>query len=293
MTLSLSAAHMAEGPQQLAHGLNRPSYVAMVQGHQYFDLNTDWGQTRDLSWLDGAEADPENCVLKHFSSVNIPCCVHDGDPVVIRRAIKVAKAANCLIGAHIAYPDPSQNGYQPVQIDNNALDAWIQVQIGTLSQLAQGVGAAVEQVRPHGALYSAFINQPEVALQVAKSLYAINPWLVLIGPAGPILSQAADEVGIRIAPEVVLGRYYNAQGQLAINRFHQHLTSIATLAQAKQLLQERSVTSLEGRKVPLDFQSIHLSLSQPDCPMVAEKLIGLMGNAVPVTVASIGESGWV
>ncbi|MDX2085123.1 MAG: LamB/YcsF family protein [Candidatus Melainabacteria bacterium] len=256
---------------------------------RYVDLNTDFGQTSDLSHFE----DAEHSLLAYVSSVNIPCCVHDGTPSQILRAIEQAKLFNCAIGAHIGYPDPGSRGYEKVEMPADELRGWLMVQIGAFRGLLQPYRLDIEHIRPHGALYRAFVDDEDTARFVAATLYQINPWFILVGPAGPLLEQIEREVGIRTAGEIYLGKRYNADGTLLLDRFHEDLPAQGVLDQARQLIRDASLTSHTGETIKVRFQTLHISPKLAGGVALAEKLCQVLGQPVPLSVAAVGESGWV
>jgi UPF0271 protein len=256
---------------------------------RYVDVNTDFGQSQDKPYFQ----DEDNSLLAYVSSVNIPCGVHDGDPLEIMDCIAKAKLFNCAVGAHIAYPDPVNMGYKEMKISHEELSAWIHVQIGAFRALCHAQGSDIEHVRPHGALYGKFFTDRETARVVAETIYKINPWLILVGPAGPILDELKETVGIRIAPEVYLGKRYGADGALLGHRFHENLSPQGVLDQAKQLITDSSITTQDGKTVKINFSTLHISPRLEVGVDIAEKLNGVLGQPVSLAVAAVGASGWV
>ncbi len=256
---------------------------------RFIDLNTDLGQSRDLAFFKKTNYE----LLNHVTSVSIPCAVHDGEPLDLLEAIRQAKRFNCAVGAHIGYPDPARNGYEAMTISEEALTAWIFLQMGAFQGLLRSEGLDIEHVRPHGALYTAFLNNPEVALTVAKALHKINPWMVLMGPAGPILDQIEKEVGLRTAPEIYLGKRYDSEGKLSMNRLHEFLSPQAVIDQARQLIQQSSLTAEDGKTVPVKLKTIHISPVLPQNVDVAERLGQMLVQPVSLPLADIGASGWL
>ncbi|MBY0403086.1 MAG: LamB/YcsF family protein, partial [Cyanobacteria bacterium] len=107
---------------------------------RYIDVNTDFAQQPDKKFFEGEK----NQLLTYVSSVNMPCCVHDGDPKQIMDDIIVAKSFNCAVGAHIAYPDPVNLGYKEMNLSPEELVAWIHVQMGAFRALCLANGIDVE-----------------------------------------------------------------------------------------------------------------------------------------------------
>jgi UPF0271 protein len=256
---------------------------------RFVDLNTDLGQTRDLAFFKKTNYE----LLNQVTSVSIPCAVHDGDPLEILEAIRQAKRFNCAIGAHIGFPDPAKNGYEPMQISEEALTAWIFVQIGAFQALVRSEAMEIEHIRPHGALYTAFLNNPEVALTVARALHKLNSWFVLVGPAGPILEQIEKEVGLRTAPEIYLGKRYDHEGKLSTNRMQEFLAPQAVMDQARQLIGQSSLTAEDGKTVSVKFKTLHISPLLPQCVDVSERVGQMLVQPVSLPLADIGASGWL
>jgi UPF0271 protein len=256
---------------------------------RFVDLNTDLGQTRDRRFYD----EHGEQFLPLISSVNIPCCVHDGTPIGVLNAIEMAKRHHCAIGAHIAYPDPAHYGYRASDLSREELAAWIIVQIGAIQALLRTKGVDVEHVRPHGALYSAFINNMDVARTVAETIYKMNPWWILVGPAGPILQSVQDEVGIRIAPEIYLGKRYGADGYPLMEQFQNNLSPQALLDQARQLMTDSSLTTREGQVLKVEYKTLHINPKMEGSLGLAEKLNIVIGQPVALPVVAVGDSGWI
>ncbi len=256
---------------------------------RFVDLNTDLGQSRDLAYFQKTDYE----LLNFVTSVSIPCAVHDSSPMEILEAIRQAKRFNCVIGAHIGYPDPARYGYEAMDLSEEELTAWIYVQIGAFRALLQSENLDIEHIRPHGALYTAFVNNPKVALTVARALHKINAWFTLIGPAGDVLQQVEKEVGLQVAPEIYLGKRYTADGKLATHRIQEFLPPQGVMDQAKQLIHQNAVTTEDGKSVPTQFKTIHISPILPQCSDVAERIGNLLVQPVALPLASAGASGWL
>lgn len=256
---------------------------------RFVDLNTDLGQSRDLAFFKKTNYE----LLNHVTSVSIPCAVHDGDPLDILEAIRQAKRFNCSIGAHIGYPDPARHGYEAMPVSEEALTAWVYVQIGAFQAMVRSEGLDIEHVRPHGALYTAFVNNPEVALTVAKALHKMNNWFVLMGPAGPVLEQVERETGLRTAPEIYLGKRYSPEGKLATNRMQEFLPPQGVMDQARQLIGQSTLTTEDGKTLPVQFKTLHISPAMQQCQDVAERVGQMLIQPVSLPLADIGASGWL
>ncbi|MBY0403285.1 MAG: LamB/YcsF family protein, partial [Cyanobacteria bacterium] len=141
--------------------------------------------------------------------------------------------------------------------------------------------------------YGKFFNDKETALLVAKTLYKIDPWIILVGPSGPIMEAVKQEVGLRTAQEVYLGKRYSSDGKIIANRFHENLPPQAILEQARQLMADSSITAQDGKPVKLTFNTLHISPRLGITPDVAEKLNVIIGQPISLAMAAVGTSGWI
>lgn len=257
------------------------------------DLNTDLGQSRDWpTFGQNLEADGDH-LLNYVSSVNIPCCVHDAHPVRTLEAIRLAKRYNCVVGAHIGFPDPAHQGYEPMQLSDEELKAWVLVQLGTFKSLLKSEGLDFDHVRPHGAMYAALVEDEAFGLRLAEAIHAYDPWLILVGPTGPVLRKIEAETGLRVAPEVYVGKRYKGNGILHMQRFHEDLPARAASDQAFQVLKEHHLTSLDGQTVPMRFKSLHISPTLTNGAAIAKELVSQLGQALPLAMAVIGPNHWM
>jgi UPF0271 protein len=257
---------------------------------RYVDLNTDFGQQLDSAYF----ADPDASLLPFVSTVYIPCGVHEGDPADIMRLMLIAKQYNCAIGPHVGLPDPQHLGNVPMQnLSTESLKAWLLLQIGGFKAMAQSLGLPVDQVRPHGALYGAFFNDEPTARVLAEVVYTLDPWLTLVAPAGPILTRFEQEIGLRIGPEMHLGKRYLANGQPDLVTFRESMPQQAVLNQARQLITDNTLIATDGSQLKVRFSTLHLSPRQESALFIAERLNLFLGQPVSLTLASAGAAGWL
>jgi UPF0271 protein len=62
------------------------------------DLNVDLGESFGRYIL-GNDAE----IMKYITSANIACGFHAGDPMVMKKTVKLAKENNVAVGAHVVY----------------------------------------------------------------------------------------------------------------------------------------------------------------------------------------------
>jgi lactam utilization protein B len=130
-------------------------------------------------------------------------------------------------------------------------------------------------------------------MTVAKALQKINAWFVLMGPAGPVLDQVEKELGLRIAPEIYLGKRYDQQGKLSLNRMQDFLPPQGVMDQARQLIGQSTLTAEDGKSVPVQFKTLHVSPLLPQSVDLADRVGQMLIQPVSLPLAEIGASGWL
>lgn len=257
---------------------------------RYVDLNTDFGQSQEAGYF----ADLDQSLLPFVSTVYIPCGVHEGDPADIIKLMEVAKTYHCAIGAHVGLPNPKDLGNTAMpDLTPESLKAWILMQLGGMRAMAQSVGVSIDQVRPHGALYAAFFDAPDVARLLAETVYQFDPWLTLVAPAGSLIEQFEKEIGVRIGPEMHLGKRYELDGRPIKETFRDDMPQQAILNQARQLITDSSYMTADGKTQKIRFSTLHLSPRVGNALFVAERLNLFLGQPVALSLAAAGASGWL
>jgi len=189
------------------------------------------------------------------------------------------------LGAHIGYPDLQGFGRREIHLSSSELRATILYQLGALAGVARTMGLEVTQVRPHGFLYRQISNDLRIATVVAKAVAEFDRWLVLIGVAGPNLLGAGERAGIRVAGEAWIDRAYDGHGALLP---HSHSRAIIkspqeVLNQANSLINRGEVVAVDGTRVRIDFQTLHLHSGIPNLLNTADAVRNMIPNACSLT----------
>lgn len=163
-------------------------------GLMRIDLNADLGE--GVTDDDG--------LLEVVTSANLACGFHAGDEVTMRRVCEVAAERGIVIGAQVSYADREGFGRRPMDPDPAVLRAWVEEQVGLLSDIAVASGTSVSYVKPHGALYNRVVDDREQARAVLDG----SAGLPVLGlPGSAVLALAAD-AGRRTVPEGFPDRGY-------------------------------------------------------------------------------------
>ena len=157
------------------------------------DLNADVGE-----WTsDDPARETDAALMVLVTSVSIACGVHAGDAATMDATVELASRHGLAIGAHPGYPDREGFGRRQLDLGPDELRATLVEQLEALAAICASRAAALTHVKPHGALYNAAAKDPELAQVVARAVRDLDPRLVLFGPPGSALLEAARDAGLR------------------------------------------------------------------------------------------------
>jgi UPF0271 protein len=214
------------------------------------DINCDMGE--------GMATD--TAIMPFISSANIACGFHAGDDNTMRETVSLAIQYGVTIGAHPGYADKENFGRTEMHVSDEEVYALIQQQVAALMKIAAEKAAKLHHVKPHGALYNQSAKDPQLAAVIAKAVYDIDPALVLFGLSGSHSISEAKKIGLTTASEVFADRSYQDDGSLTPRSKPGALlqSTEAALQQVLQMVNEKTVTSLTGKKVLIDADTICL-----------------------------------
>jgi UPF0271 protein len=232
----------------------------------WIDLNSDGGEGFGAYSI-GADAE----LLAVVTSVNVACGFHGGDPVVIRRTIRLAASAGVAVGAHPGFPDLQGFGRRQMQIVPSDLTAMLIYQIGAVAALAQAEGVPLRHVKAHGALYNMAVADAGLAEAIADATAAF-PGVALFAPRNSAMAAAAAARGVPVVPEAFLDRGYRRDGTLAPRGSPGALLTdpAQVAARAVQCAADGTVTAADGVRVTVKPQTLCIHSDTPGAPQLAE-----------------------
>lgn len=220
---------------------------------QRLNLNADLGESFG-PWKMGSDA----ALLGIVNSANVACGYHAGDPAVMLRTVALARQHGVSVGAHPAYPDLQGFGRRRMDVPAGELEAMVICQIGALDACARAEGMRVTHVKPHGALSNTACVERDVADAVARAIRRLDPALILLAPAASQLALAGRAQGLPVVEEVFADRAYLDDGNL-VPRSHAGAMihgAEASLAHVTRMVEERALVSINGKRIPVNPQSI-------------------------------------
>jgi UPF0271 protein len=236
------------------------------------DLNADMGESYGR-WTLGDDA----ALMPQLTSANIACGFHGGDPHVMRSTVALAIEHGVGIGAHVAFPDLIGFGRRQLAASAAEIQDYVVYQAGAIRAFAEAAGGRLQHVKPHGALYTSIVGDPERADAVAEAVAALGPDVILLMP--PAVGPAADRAGVPFVPEGYVDLDYDADGKLVIERVKQVRDPETMGEKAVRLIRDGRVTTIDGGDRELQVESICVHGDAPNAPAIAAAIRSHLENA--------------
>jgi UPF0271 protein len=233
------------------------------------NLNADLGESFG-PWPMGSD----DAMLRIVNSANIACGFHAGDPLVMFTTVGRAKDNGVSIGAHPGFPDLQGFGRRRMDVPLPELEAILTVQIGALDACARAQGVRVTHVKPHGALSNIACAERKVADAVARAVHRLDPTLVLLAPAASQLIAAGRDAGLPIVEEIFADRAYLDDGNLVPRSQPGAMIhgAQASLQHVMRMVEERALISINGKRIPVNPQSICVHGDNADAVSTAQAI---------------------
>src|SRR3954451_5550498 len=233
---------------------------------RHVDLNCDLGESFGAFTI-GADAE----LMSIITSANVACGFHAGDPAVMRRTVQMARDAGVAVGAHPGLPDLVGFGRREMRVSPQEVEDMVLYQVGALRAIASAEGVPLRHVKAHGALYNMAARDRGLAEAIARAVRAVDPALILFGPAGSELLRAASSAGLPTAAEGFADRTYEPDGSLT-PRAHAHALlqdQAAVVRRAVRMATEDSVVTTDGSQIAMRVDTMCVHGDTPGAPELA------------------------
>jgi UPF0271 protein len=230
------------------------------------DLNADVGESLG-PWPMGTD----EALIPLVTSVNVACGFHAGDPLTIRRTVRLALDAGVAVGAHPGYPDLVGFGRRDMDLADDELEAAVLYQVAALAGVVRAEGGRLAHVKPHGALYNRAATDPGVAVTIARAVASLDRELRLVGPPGSALLAAGIAAGLACVAEGFADRAYEADGRLRSRRLPGALLHDPdrAAAQAVGIARDSRVTAFDGAVISVSAATLCIHGDTPDAAVIA------------------------
>jgi UPF0271 protein len=234
------------------------------------DLNADVGEGFD-----------DRALLPYLTSVNVACGGHAGDARTMADTVAVAVELGIAVGAHPSYPDRQHFGRRELALPLPEIESSVRGQLVTLALAAASVGARLVHVKPHGALYNVAAREVAIARAVARAVRDVDSELRLVGLAGSVLLQVAEDLGLASAGEGFADRRYTPYGSLAPRTLAEALIVDPEEAaeQALRIARDHEVVAVDGTRVGIRAETLCIHGDTSGAPAIARAVRGRLLSA--------------
>ena len=209
-TIPAASCGLPADRRERQHGRQAgPDATTTAGRRQALDLNADLGESFG-TWTMGDDA----AMFPLVTSASVACGVHAGDPVTMLDTCRAAYELDVSVGAHLGYPDLAGFGLRSLDMSFDDLFGAVLYQLGALDGVAHAVGASVDYVKLHGALYDRTVHDAEQASAVIAAIQAYDPGLPVLGLPGSALLAIAEDAGHPVFTEAFVDRAYLPDGTL-------------------------------------------------------------------------------
>jgi UPF0271 protein len=215
-------------------------------------------KTIDINCDLGEGVGNDELIMPYISSANIACGYHAGNETTMRQTVELCKKYNVAVGAHPSYPDKANFGRTDMLLHPGEIYEMIVKQINCLEKIAEENDIAIHHVKPHGALYNMAARDKALAPFVALAILDTSDKYLLYGLSGSYLIKEGKNLGVKTVSEVFADRTYKDDGSLTSRAKPNALIEDTdkAIAQVLQMIKEGTVTSINGKRVPIVAETV-------------------------------------
>jgi UPF0271 protein len=212
-------------------------------------------------------------ILDTVTSASLACGFHAGNRDVMRAAAAASARRGVVIGAHVSFRDRTGFGRRSVEVSPTQLVDDIVEQCDVLAREAAEIGAIVEYVKPHGALYNQMGTDPSIAASVVEAV-THQPHRVLVAQSGAVVVDVARRAGVRVIPEGFPDRGYLAGGQLVARHDEGAMVDDPDIAgqRAVSMVRRRGLLSIDGTWVAMAAETLCIHGDAPGAVASARRV---------------------
>jgi UPF0271 protein len=232
------------------------------------DLNCDMGESYG-AWKMGDDAG----VMPFITSANIACGFHGGDPATIRKTVRLAVDSGVAVGAHPSLPDIQGFGRRVMKITPQEMYDFVIYQAGAVEAFARAAGSKLHHIKCHGALYNMAATDEALSDAMGRAARDLGN-IMVYALSNSIMMKTIKRQNLPVAGEVFADRGYSDDGTLAPRDKPGGMIEDAkkAVAQALAMVEEGTVISLNGKRVPVVADTLCLHGDQPGAVAFAKEI---------------------
>lgn len=239
------------------------------------DLNCDMGESFGRYKL-GLDEE----VIKLISSANVGCGFHGGDPHVMRNTVALANVHGVAVGAHPGLPDLFGFGRREMKVTPEEVKDYFIYQIGALRGFVEIADMKLQHVKMHGALDAMARADEELTRAMCEATREMSPDLIWLAHSGIQTGEIARSMGLKVFEEVYADRAYNADKSLVSRRLPGAVLKDPQQigARIRQLIETGTVTTIDGKTLELEFDSICVHGDTPGALEMIRTIRGILAD---------------
>ena len=182
--------------------------------------------------------------------------------------------AGVAIGAHPSLPDLMGFGRRAMRISPQDMYDLVIYQAGAVEAFARAAGVKLHHVKCHGALYNMAANDEALSDAMVRAVKDLGSGVILYALSGSKSIEIGKKSGIRVSSEVFADRGYADDGTLAPRDKPGGMIEdpAASVKQVLGMIEEGTVISLNGKRVPVAADTLCLHGDQPGAVTFAQAL---------------------
>lgn len=240
------------------------------------DLNCDLGEGFG-QWMLGDSDDAR--LMSLISSANIATGFHAGDPGLMNRSVRLAKAFGVGVGAHPGYRDLLGFGRRHIAAAAPELVNDVLYQLGALREFARRHGVPLRHLKLHGALYMHASRDEEFAHAMVEVLRCCAPELALYCMGSSLLCEVARGAGHPVVREFYADRNYDRSGSIVFARRVERPDPVRIAERVLRACLEGRVATVEGDDIEIEFESVCFHSDTPGAEAVGEAVHAVLAGA--------------
>ena len=212
------------------------------------DLNCDMGEAIGNDEL----------LMPYITSANIACGYHAGDEQTMQQTILLAKKYKVNIGAHPSFLDRKNFGRTEMKLSPQEVYELVSKQVIFLQKIAAKNHAALQHVKPHGALYNMAAKDKVLSKAIVEAVKDSDKNLVLFGLSNSFLISEAKAILLKTASEVFADRTYQDDGGLTPrsqpNALIENIDE--AIQQVLMMVKKGKVKAVSGKEISIVAETI-------------------------------------
>jgi UPF0271 protein len=248
------------------------------------DINCDMGEGFG-QWRLGEADDSE--LMELISSANIAAGFHAGDPNLMDATVRLAVRHGVGIGVHPGYRDLQGFGRRKINGAGDEIINDLIYQVGALREFTRRHGAAIQHVKPHGALYMELAANEALSKSFVAFMRVNAPDAFIYCMGISQTYRVACEVGHPVIREFYADRDYDRSGSIVFTRHAERPDPRAVSDKVLRACLEGKVRTVEGDDIAIAFESICFHSDTPGCLEMARSMrAALTANGVRIAPVS-------